>query len=94
MSHRTRHALVTITAILALYAGLEYTDARTASPSNANSTDPRKLGWMTGFPPSPDKLIMQPHSDYSSIITRLPGSGRISDDEMVRFVTKKYAKQR
>ena len=91
MPHRTRHALVTITAILALYAGLEYTDAQTASPSNANGTDPRKLGWMTGFPPSPDKLIMQPQSDYFSIITRLPGSGRIFDDKMIRFVTKRFA---
>ena len=55
-----------MTAILALLGGLEYTDARTAKPLNANSTDPRMLGWMTGFPPSPDKLIMQPQSDYFS----------------------------
>ena len=74
MPHRTRNAVVMITAILALHSGLEYTEAQTASPSNANSTDPRKLGWMTGFPPSPDKPIMQPQSDHSSIITRLPSS--------------------
>ena len=92
MPNRTRNALVTMTAILTLYAGLEYTDAQTANTLNANSTDPRMLGWMTGFPPSPDKLIMQPQSDYFSIITRLPGSGRISDNEMIRCVTKRYAK--
>lgn len=29
-------------------------------------SDPKKLGWMTGFPPPPDKLIMQPESDFFS----------------------------
>ena len=66
MPHRTRNALLTMTAILALYAGLEVTDARTANPLNANSADPRRLGWMTGFPPSPDKLIMHLQSDCFS----------------------------
>ena len=32
----------------------------------ADESDPRILGWMSGFPPSPDKLIMQPQSDYFS----------------------------
>ena len=66
MPNRTRNALVTMTAILTLYAGLEYTDAQTANTLNANSTDPSRLGWMTGFPPPPDKLIMHPQSDYFS----------------------------
>ncbi len=29
-------------------------------------TDPRVLGWMEGVPPPPDKLIMQPDSNYFS----------------------------
>ena len=28
-----------------------------APPPDGAGTDPRKLGWMTGFPPSPDKAI-------------------------------------
>jgi hypothetical protein len=35
-------------------------------PLNAEQSDPRQLGWMTGFPPQPDKLIMQPESDFFS----------------------------
>ncbi|MDH3375977.1 MAG: beta-lactamase family protein [Gammaproteobacteria bacterium] len=31
---------------------------------SAEESDPRILGWMNGFPPSPDKLIMQPQSNY------------------------------
>ena len=33
---------------------------------SAEDSDPRKLGWMTGFPPPEEKLIMQPESDYFS----------------------------
>lgn len=33
---------------------------------SAEASDPKSLGWMTGFPPPPDKLIMQPESDYFS----------------------------
>ena len=33
---------------------------------SAEESDPRILGWMDGFPPSPDKLIMQPQSNYFS----------------------------
>ena len=29
-------------------------------------SDPRSLGWMEGFPPSADKLIMQPDSNFFS----------------------------
>ncbi|MFK7845632.1 MAG: serine hydrolase domain-containing protein [Rhodothermales bacterium] len=31
---------------------------------SAEESDPRRLDWMTGFPPSPGKLIMQPESDF------------------------------
>lgn len=33
---------------------------------DATSSDPSHLGWMKGFPPSADKLIMQPESDFFS----------------------------
>ena len=37
-----------------------------AQPLSAEESDPRTLGWMQGFPPPPDKLIMQPDSNYFS----------------------------
>ncbi len=33
---------------------------------SAEKSDPRELGWMQGFPPPPNKLIMQPESNYFS----------------------------
>jgi CubicO group peptidase (beta-lactamase class C family) len=33
---------------------------------DAEQSDPRVLGWMQGFPPSAEKLIMQPQSNYFS----------------------------
>jgi CubicO group peptidase (beta-lactamase class C family) len=37
-----------------------------ASQLTAAQSDPRVLGWMQGFPPPADKLIMQPDSNYFS----------------------------
>ncbi len=42
------------------------TDETQSAPLSAAESDPGKLGWMEGFPPSPDKLIMQPDSNYFS----------------------------
>ena len=33
---------------------------------SAEDSEPSKLGWMAGFPPPADKLIMQPESDFFS----------------------------
>ena len=33
---------------------------------SAEESDPRAMGWMQGFPPPPDKLIMQPDSNFFS----------------------------
>ena len=33
---------------------------------SAQDSDPQRLGWMQGFPPPADKLIMQPQSNYFS----------------------------
>jgi len=40
--------------------------AGTAKPMSATESDPRVLGWMQGFPPPADKLIMQPDSNFFS----------------------------
>ncbi|MDX1679125.1 MAG: serine hydrolase [Akkermansiaceae bacterium] len=37
-----------------------------AQPPTAAQSDPKVLGWMQGSPPPPDKLIMQPESDFFS----------------------------
>jgi len=36
------------------------------APLDAAESDPRELGWMQGVPPAPDKLIMQPDSNFFS----------------------------
>lgn len=43
------------------HAGSEPTE-----PLNAQESDPITMGWMTGFPPPPTALIMQPESDFFS----------------------------
>ena len=37
-----------------------------AEPLTAEASDPRALGWMEGFPPPPDKRVMQPDSNFFS----------------------------
>ncbi|MEM9060451.1 MAG: serine hydrolase [Pseudomonadota bacterium] len=37
-----------------------------AEPLTAAQSDPRVMGWMEGAPPPPDKLIMQPDTNYFS----------------------------
>lgn len=66
MPDSVRSALVTFIGILVLFGGLEHAAAQSATPLSAENSDPRKMGWMTGFPPPPEKLIMQPESDFFS----------------------------
>lgn len=66
MSHPIRHSLVAFMGVLALFGGLEHAPARSGNPLSAEESDPRTLGWMTGFPTPPGKLIMQPESDFFS----------------------------
>ena len=35
-------------------------------PLGADDSDPRRMGWMEGFPPAPDRLITQPDANYFS----------------------------
>lgn len=45
---------------------LSHASAQETDFISAEESDPRRLGWMKGFPPSPDKLITQPQSNYFS----------------------------
>jgi CubicO group peptidase (beta-lactamase class C family) len=66
MSHTIRNSLVVLMGSLALLGSLADTLAQPGKPLSAEDSDPGKLGWMTGFPPPSDKLIMQPESDFFS----------------------------
>ena len=59
-------SVLLITGVLVWNSLPKYTSAQTATTYSAESTDPGKLGWMTGFPPPSVKLIMQPESDFFS----------------------------
>lgn len=54
--------LIAAIAHLALFASAQEPSA----PLDAAASDPVHLGWMQGFPPSPDKVIGQPDSNYFS----------------------------
>jgi CubicO group peptidase (beta-lactamase class C family) len=61
-----RSAFMMFIGLLAMFVGPGHVAAQASGPLSAEDSDPRKLGWMTGFPPPPEKLIMQPESDYFS----------------------------
>ncbi|MBU2537769.1 MAG: beta-lactamase family protein [Proteobacteria bacterium] len=66
MSHLARNSLVVLIGVLALLANLGNTLVQASNQLDAEESDPKKLDWMMGFPPPPDKLIMQPESDFFS----------------------------
>jgi len=66
MSHSIRNSLVVLTSVLVLFGGMADALTKAPNPVSAEESDPNQLGWMTGFPPPPEKLIMQPESDYFS----------------------------
>ncbi len=49
-----------------LLVGLPVSLAAENDRLSAAESDPKNLGWMQGSPPPPDKLIMQPDSDFFS----------------------------
>ncbi|MCG5509778.1 serine hydrolase domain-containing protein [Ectothiorhodospira lacustris] len=57
-------ALVAFIIVLAFSDGLKPAVAQSDPPLSAEHSDPGRLGWMTGFPPPPEKLITHPESDY------------------------------
>ena len=66
MSCSLKISLITSICVIFLSGGIEHNSAQSANPLSAEDSDPRKLGWMKDFPPKPEKLIMQPESDYFS----------------------------
>ena len=66
MKRAIRNALPLLLGILTLLGLFAQTNAKSSSYLSAEESDPKKLRWMRGFPPPPDKLIMQPESDFFS----------------------------
>lgn len=66
MSFLTRICAVGIFGTLSLCGALNQATAQFIKPLNAKDSGPIKIGRMTGYPPPPDKLIMQPESDFFS----------------------------
>lgn len=66
MSHSIRNSLVVLIGMIVLFGGLENTFAQAGKPLSDEASDVVKQGWMQGFPPPPEKLIMQPESDFFS----------------------------
>lgn len=66
MLRSIRNSLVVLIGVLALFGVFENTLARSNNHLTAEESDPNQLGWMTGFPPPLDRLIMQPESDFFS----------------------------
>ncbi len=52
--------------LMYLLVGLPVSLAAENDRLSAAESDPKNLGWMQGSPPPPDKLIMQPDSDFFS----------------------------
>ena len=66
MKRSIRNSLALLVGILALAGMLTQTNALSSSYLSAEESDPGRLGWMVGFPTPPEKLIMQPESDFFS----------------------------
>lgn len=58
------NAPAAILGVLALLGSPAQAAPKMAPPLSAEHSDPASMGWMTGFPPPPGKLIMQPESDF------------------------------
>lgn len=66
MSHVIRSLLLPLVALITLFPCIEHASAQSDKPLSAEDSDPARIGWMIGFPPPPEKLIMQPESDFFS----------------------------
>jgi len=66
MKRPIRISLSLLVGLLTVSGLFAQTNAQSSSYMSAEESDPERLGWMTGFPPSPEKLIMQPESDFFS----------------------------
>ena len=66
MKRTIRISLSLLVGFLIVLALFTQTNAQSSSYMSAEESDPRRLGWMADFPPPPEKLIMQPESDFFS----------------------------
>lgn len=66
MKRPIRISALALASFLNASDALAQTDAQASAHMSAEASDPRRLGWMEGFPPAPEKLIMQPESDFFS----------------------------
>jgi len=66
MKRSVRGPLAVLIGMTVFFAGIGHVLAQSDKPLSAKDSDPKTLGWMTGFPPPPEKLIMQPESDFFS----------------------------
>ena len=66
MKRTIRISLSLLVGFLTVISPFAQTNAQSSSYMSAEESDPRRLGWMVGFPPPPEKLIMQPESDFFS----------------------------
>ena len=64
MAKPTRNFLLLSFVFGLIIGGLKQGMAQSGEFASAAESDPKTLGWMQGFPPPPDKLVMQPQSDY------------------------------
>ena len=66
MSYLSRNFIFILFCLVVSFGTFYKASAQPGEILNAEKSDPKTLGWMQGFPPPDDKLIMQPQSDYFS----------------------------
>ena len=66
MKRPIRISLSLLLGFLAASGLIAQASVQSSSYMSAEESDPKRLGWMDGFPPPPEKLIMQPESDFFS----------------------------
>lgn len=66
MLHQYSRPLPGLIVMIALLGVLHDAAAQSVNILSAMDSDPKVLGWMMGFPPPEEKLIMQPETDYFS----------------------------
>lgn len=66
MPDQSRRSILKYIATLVITGTTTDVWAQGTSRLDASASDPKKMGWMVGAPPPPDKLIAQPESDFFS----------------------------
>lgn len=66
MKRLIRFSLSLCATLLATFGCVVQSSAQPSTFISAEDSDPARLGWMVGAPPPPEKLIMQPESDFFS----------------------------